>query len=56
MAALLTQAKADLTAAYNFAQGASSPPPVTISGDQGGLTLRRAFTKLPPPYKLLPVI
>ena len=45
VAALLTQAKADLTAAYNFAQGASSPPPVTISGDQGGLTLAPGIYK-----------
>lgn len=42
---LLTQAKADLTAAYNFAQGASNPPPVTISGDQGGLTLAPGIYK-----------
>ncbi|MBK8404349.1 MAG: Ig-like domain-containing protein [Saprospiraceae bacterium] len=45
IAALLTQAKADLTAAYNFAQGASNPPPVTISGDQGGLTLAPGIYK-----------
>jgi hypothetical protein len=37
--ALLIQAKADLTAAYNYAEGASSPAPATVSGNQGGKTL-----------------
>lgn len=38
-AAMLTQAKLDLTNAYLFAEGASSPAPVTVAGDQGGKTL-----------------
>ncbi len=37
--AKLAQAQLDLTAAYNFAAGASVPAPATISGDQGGVTL-----------------
>ena len=37
--AMLRQAKTDLTDAYNYAKGASSPAPVTVSGDQGGKTL-----------------
>jgi hypothetical protein len=39
VAAMLTQAKQDLTDAYLFARDASSPAPVTISGDIGGTTL-----------------
>ncbi|MPM29810.1 hypothetical protein SDC9_76351 [bioreactor metagenome] len=39
VAAMLTQAKQDLTDAYLFAEGASSPAPVTVSGDLGGMTL-----------------
>jgi len=35
----VTQAKLDLTAAYLFAKGATSPAPITISGDLGGRTL-----------------
>ncbi|MEP7197082.1 MAG: Ig-like domain-containing protein [Saprospiraceae bacterium] len=45
IAAMLIQAKKDLTAAYNFAAGASSPPPVTVSGDQGGKTLAPGIYK-----------
>lgn len=37
VAAMLTQAQNDLTAAYNFAANAAST--ATVSGDQGGLTL-----------------
>lgn len=37
--AMLIQAKADLTAAYLYAEGASSPAPATVSGNQGGKTL-----------------
>ncbi|MBK9109121.1 MAG: Ig-like domain-containing protein [Saprospiraceae bacterium] len=45
VAAMLIQAKNDLTAAYNFAKGASVPAPVLISGDQGGLTLTPGIYK-----------
>ena len=45
VAAMLTQAKLDLTAAYLFAEGASSPAPATVSGDQGGLTLAPGIYK-----------
>ncbi len=45
VAAMLTQAKTDLTAAYNYAKGASSPSPATVSGDQGGLTLAPGIYK-----------
>lgn len=38
-AAMLTQAKLDLTQAYLFAEGASYSAPITVSGDQGGKTL-----------------
>jgi len=38
-AAMLKQAKLDLTAAYNYAAGASNPAPATVSGDLGGKTL-----------------
>jgi methionine-rich copper-binding protein CopC len=37
--AMLNQAKLDLVAAYLFAEGATSPAPATVSGDQGGTTL-----------------
>ena len=37
--AMLAQAKLDLVAAYLFAEGAVSPAPATVSGDQGGKTL-----------------
>lgn len=43
--AMLLQAKTDLTAAYLFAEGATSPAPVTVSGDQGGLTLAPGIYK-----------
>jgi hypothetical protein len=41
----LTQAKLDLTAAYLFAEGATAPAPVIISGDQGGVTLAPGIYK-----------
>ena len=37
--AMLNQAKLDLVAAYLFAEGATSPAPAIIAGDQGGTTL-----------------
>ena len=43
--AMLIQAKLDLTAAYLFAEGATTPAPVTVSGDQGGLTLAPGIYK-----------
>ena len=43
--ALLNQAKLDLVAAYLFAEGATSPAPTTVSGDQGGLTLAPGIYK-----------
>lgn len=43
--AMLLQAKDDLTAAYLFAEGASSPAPATVSGDQGGTTLAPGIYK-----------
>ena len=42
---MLLQAKRDLSAAYNFAAGASNPAPITVSGDQGGLTLAPGIYK-----------
>ena len=45
MAAMLLQAKTDLTNAYLFAEGASSPAPATVSGDQGGKTLAPGIYK-----------
>lgn len=39
VAAMLTQAKQDLTDAYLFVEGASYTAPITVSGDQGGKTL-----------------
>lgn len=45
VAAMLVQAKQDLTNAYLFAEGASSPAPATVSGDQGGLTLAPGIYK-----------
>lgn len=45
VAAMLTQAKQDLTDAYLFAEGATSPAPVTVAGDQGGLTLAPGIYK-----------
>jgi len=43
--AMLTQAKQDLTNAYNFAAGASNPAPATLAGDQGGKTLAPGIYK-----------
>ncbi len=45
VAAMLSQAKQDLTDAYLFAEAAVSPAPVTVSGDQGGLTLAPGIYK-----------
>jgi hypothetical protein len=45
VAAMLTQAKQDLTTAYLFAEGATSPAPATVSGDLGGLTLAPGIYK-----------
>lgn len=44
-AAMLTQAKQDLVEAYLFAEGASSPAPATVAGDQGGKTLAPGIYK-----------
>ena len=43
--AMLAQAKLDLVAAYLFAEGATTPAPATVSGDQGGLTLAPGIYK-----------
>jgi gliding motility-associated-like protein len=45
VAAMLIQAKQDLTDAYLFAEGASAPAPATVAGDQGGLTLAPGIYK-----------
>jgi hypothetical protein len=45
VAAMLTQAKLDLTNAYLSAQGATMPAPAIVSGDQGGLTLTPGIYK-----------
>lgn len=45
IANLLIIAKQDLTDAYLFAEGATFPAPVTVSGDQGGLTLTPGIYK-----------
>lgn len=45
VAAMLAQAKQDLTNAYLFAEAATSPAPATVSGDQGGLTLAPGIYK-----------
>lgn len=45
IAAMLIEAKQDLTNAYLFAEGASSPAPATVSGDIGGLTLAPGIYK-----------
>lgn len=45
VAAMLIQAKQDLTNAYLFAEAATSPAPATVSGDQGGLTLAPGIYK-----------
>jgi hypothetical protein len=44
-AAMLSQAKLDLTNAYLFAKNAVLPAPATVSGDQGGLTLTPGIYK-----------
>jgi hypothetical protein len=44
-AAMLLQAKKDLVEAYLFAEGASSPAPATVAGDQGGKTLAPGIYK-----------
>ncbi len=44
-AAMLIQAKLDLTAAYLFAEGATSPAPATVAGDLGGQTLAPGIYK-----------
>jgi hypothetical protein len=43
--AMLVLAKQDLTDAYLFAEGATSPAPATVAGDQGGLTLAPGIYK-----------
>ena len=45
VAAMLIQAKQDLTDAYLFAEGATAPAPATIAGDQGGKTLAPGIYK-----------
>jgi hypothetical protein len=45
VAAMLTQAKQDLTNAYLFAEGATSPAPATVAGDLGGQTLAPGIYK-----------
>jgi hypothetical protein len=45
VAAMLTQAKQDLTNAYLFAEGASYSAPITVAGDQGGKTLVKGIYK-----------
>jgi len=44
-AAMLLQAKTDLTTAYLFAEAATAPAPTTVSGNQGGLTLAPGIYK-----------
>jgi hypothetical protein len=45
ISATLIKAKQDLTNAYLFAEGASTPAPATVSGDQGGKTLAPGIYK-----------
>ncbi|HLO56783.1 MAG TPA: Ig-like domain-containing protein [Saprospiraceae bacterium] len=45
IAAILTEAKQDLTDAYLFAEGATTPAPVIVSGDIGGTTLAPGIYK-----------
>lgn len=45
IAATLLQAKKDLTSAYLYAEGATSPAPASVSGDQGGKTLAPGIYK-----------
>lgn len=44
-AAMLSQAKMDLTEAYLYAEGATTPAPATVAGDQGGKTLAPGIYK-----------
>ncbi len=43
--AMLTQAKQDLVDVYLYVEGATSPAPATVSGDQGGKTLAPGIYK-----------
>ncbi|MEB2782494.1 ice-binding family protein, partial [Algoriphagus sp. C2-6-M1] len=45
VAAMLIQAKQHLLEAYLFAEGATSPAPATVAGDQGGKTLAPGIYK-----------
>jgi gliding motility-associated-like protein/uncharacterized repeat protein (TIGR01451 family) len=45
VAAMLIQAKQDLTDAYLLAEGATAPAPATIAGDQGGKVLTPGIYK-----------
>lgn len=45
VAAMLTQAKQDLTDAYLYAESATFPAPATVSGDLGGTTLAPGIYK-----------
>jgi hypothetical protein len=45
IAAMLTQAKQDLTDAYLFAESATFPAPATVAGDLGGTTLAPGIYK-----------
>jgi hypothetical protein len=45
VAAMLLQAKNDLTSVYLYAEGAIQPVPATLSGDQGGKTLTPGIYK-----------
>jgi hypothetical protein len=45
VAAMLLQAKNDLTSVYLFTQGATIPAPAILSGDQGGKTLTPGIYK-----------
>lgn len=45
VAAMLTQAKKDLTDAYLSAEGATAPAPATVAGDLGGQTLAPGIYK-----------
>jgi hypothetical protein len=45
VAAMLIQAKQDLTDAYLFAEGANNPAPILVSGDIGGQTLAPGIYK-----------
>ncbi len=45
VAAMLTQAKQDLTDAYLFAEAMTNPAPVLVAGDIGGLTLAPGIYK-----------